>query len=403
MTRDTVQMPVFVGSKFVAQYPEGGGVFWVPLQYLLGLLELGVDAWWVELLSASGQPASDHARIKRFFEAAAAMGVGERVVLLFFETPCEDPLGPYETFGLAPHEFEARMRDGLLLNLASGVPASLRSKFARSALVDIDPGPFQLWALQCDLGLGAHDAHLTIGANLGAPDCPIPLKGVDWQHFWPPVHLPAWPAVPPPAPGAPYTTVTQWWTRQYAALDGGEVYDCNKRSGYLGHLAIPELAGVPIELAANLHPGEREDRALLAERGWQLVAPNEVAGNAAQFRNYVGRSRGELACAKPAYTRSRSGWLSDRSVCYLASGRPCVLEATGAECDLPESPGLRFFHDAAEAASALQETERDWKVASRAARTLAEELFSTRVVLPRVLRSAAESGPGGGRVDPGGE
>jgi hypothetical protein len=348
---------------------------------------MGVDAWWVELLSASGQGTRDRARIEAFFAAAESMGVRERVVLLFFETQGADLVGRYETFGLASHEFEARMRDGLLLNLANGVPAALRSKFARAALIDIDPGPFQLWALECDLGVGAHDAHLTIGANLGAPDCPIPLKGVDWQHFWPPVHLPAWPALPPPAPGAPYTTVTQWWTRQYAHLDS-DIYDCNKRSGYLAHLRIPELARVPIELAANLHPGEREDRALLAEKGWQLVAPSEVAGTAVQFRRYIGGSRGELGCAKPAYTRSRSGWLSDRTVCYLASGRPCVLEATGAECHLPASPGLRFFHDAAEAAAALQEIELDWSVSSRAARALAEELFSTRVVLPGVLRSA---------------
>jgi hypothetical protein len=121
-----------------------------------------------------------------------------------------------------------------------------------------------------------------------------------------------------------------------------------------------------------------------------------VAGTAASFRNYIGASRGELSCAKPAYTRSRSGWLSDRTVCYLASGRPCVLEATGAECHLPESPGLRFFRDAAEAAAALQEVERDWSAASRAARALAEEVFSTHVVLPGLLRAAgSEAGDAG--------
>jgi hypothetical protein len=387
MTGDAVQGPVFVGSEFVAQYPEGGGVFWVPLQYLLGLLDLGMDAWWVEILYASGQPTCDRKRIDSFLAAAEAMGVSERIVLLVFETPRGDPLGRCETIGLSSDEFAARMQDGLLLNLANGVPSGVRGGFARTALIDIDPGPFQIWALECDMGVGAHDTHLTIGANLGAPDCPVPLRGVDWQHFWPPVYLPAWPVVAPPAPGAPYTTVTQWWTRQYARL-GGDVYDCNKRSGYLTHLRIPELASVPIELAANLHVGELEDRALLAKRGWKVVAPSKVAGTAGQFRAYIGASRGELSCAKPAYTQSRSGWLSDRTVCYLASGRPCVLEATAVERHLPASPGLRFFRDAEEAATALEDVERDWSSASRAARALAEEVFSTRVVLPRVLRAA---------------
>src|SRR5215469_3680387 len=391
MTRDAVQGPVFVGSEFVAQYPEGGGVFWVPLQHLLGLLDLGVDAWWVEILYASGDPVRDRERVDAFFATSQAMGVRERVVLVFFDTPRGDSLGRCVSFGLSSDEFAARMRDGLLLNLSNGVPAELRSRFARTALVDIDPGPFQIWALECDMGVGAHDAHLTIGANLGAPDCPVPLKGVDWQHFWPPVYLPAWPMLAPPPPGAPYTTVTQWWTRQWARLDA-EVYDCNKRTAYLTHLRIPELASVPIELAANLHVGELEDRALLAERGWRLVAPSEVAGSANQFRAYIGASRGELSCAKPAYTQSRSGWLSDRSVCYLASGRPCVLEATAVERHLPASPALRFFRDAEEAAAALQDLERDWSSASRAARALAEEYFSTRVVLPGLLR-AATSGP----------
>ena len=91
MTRDAVQGPVFVGSEFVAQYPEGGGVFWVPLQHLLGLLDLGVDAWWLEILYPSGDPTRDQERVDAFLAASQTMGVGERVVLVFCETPRGDP------------------------------------------------------------------------------------------------------------------------------------------------------------------------------------------------------------------------------------------------------------------------------------------------------------------------
>ncbi len=380
--------PVFVGSEFVAQYPEGGGVFWVPLQYLLGLRALGVDAWWLELLYATGDPARNQRYADAFLASAEAMGVRDRVVLLHYpESRRAEQPGRCERYGMDADELAARVRDGLLLNLANSVPPALRDEFARCALLDLDPGPFQIWAAEYDLGVGDHDVHLTIGVHLGAPDCPIPTGGVEWHRFWAPVHLPAWTTAAPPPPGAPYTTVTQWWTRQYAFLNG-ETYDCNKRTGYLECIDLPRLAPAPLELAANVHPGELEDRALLARHGWRLADPSRVAGTPDAYRRYVQASRGELACAKPAYVKARSGWLSDRTVCYLASGRPCVVPATGAEAHLPATPGLHFFRTAEEAAAALRQVETDWPAASRSARALAEEVFSTRVVLPGVLTAA---------------
>ena len=379
---------VFVGSEFVAQYPEGGGVYWVPLQYLLGLRALGVDAWWLELLYGTSDPARDRRQVDAFLSSAEAFGVRDRVVLLHFpETGRDDQPGRCERHGMDADQLAARMRGGLLLNLANSVPPALRKDFARSALLDLDPGPFQIWAREFDLGVGDHDVHCTIGVHLGEPDCPVPLGGVDWQRFWPPVHVPAWATDAPPPAGAPYTTVTQWWTQQYAVLDG-VVYDCNKRAGYLECIELPRLTPAPLELAANVHAGELEDRALLARHGWRLADPSRVAGTPADYRRYVQGSRGELACAKPAYVKSRSGWLSDRTVCYLASGRPCVVQATGAEAHLPVTPGLHFFRTAQEAADALREIEGDWESASRTARALAEEVFATRVVLPALLSVA---------------
>jgi hypothetical protein len=113
-----------------------------------------------------------------------------------------------------------------------------------------------------------------------------------------------------------------------------------------------------------------------------------VAGTPEAFRCYVQSSRGEFSCAKPAYVKARPGWVSDRTVCYLASGRPCVVQATGAEAHLPESLGLRFFRTGDEAADALRVVEADYSAAARAARALAEEVFATRVVLPELLRAA---------------
>ncbi len=379
---------ICIGSAFVAQYPRGGGVFWVPLQYLRGLRDLGHDAWWLEVLWTRGDPALDRHCIDTFWRQARAYDIADRVALLHFpDSRRDEPAGRVETLGMSDGTFAARRRDALLLNLANSITAPLRAGFARTALFDVDPGTFQLWAREWDMGVGGHDAYLTIGMNLGAPDSPIPLDGVPWARVWPTVHLASWPLQPPPPPRARYTTVTQWWNSQYAFL-AGETYDCNKRSGFLPLLPLPQRAGVPLEIAANLHADETEDRTLLARHGWRLVDPETVAGSADDFRRYVQGSRGELSATKPAYVKARAGWISDRTVCYLASGRPCVVEATGAEGHLAASAGLKFFTSLDEAVEALRAVEADHAAAGRAARGLAEEVFSTRVVLPGLVAAA---------------
>jgi hypothetical protein len=380
-------MQVFVGCAFVAQYPTGGGNFWVPLQYLLGLRALGIEAWWLEVLWAGRDGARGRAFVDTFRAHVDALGVAPWVTLLHVHDAArEDPPGRVEhAFGLDADALAARARDGLLLNLANSLTAPLRGGFARTALLDLDPGPFQLWARESDLGVGRHDAHCTIGVHLGAPDSPIPLADVPWRRVWPVVHLDAWPRVA--GPGTRWTTVTQWWTGQWAHL-GDELYDCNKRPGFLDVVDLPARSRLALELAANIHPGEVEDRALLARHGWRLADPAAVAGTPQAFRAYVQQSRGELSAAKPAYVKARPGWISDRTLCYLASGRPAVVQATGAERHLPATAGLRFWRTADEAADALAAVEGDYAAAARAARALAEDVFSTRVTLPALLRAA---------------
>jgi hypothetical protein len=382
-------IPVFVGSGFVAKYPTGGGIFWVPLQYLLGLRALGVEAYWLEVL----WPQSDVARARQYLETfqryVEALGVAEWVaVVLFPHNEYGDPSGREEHYGAASaQDLWARARDGLLLNLANSIPAGLRGRFARTALFDIDPGQFQLWARDADLGVGRHDAYLTIGRNLGAPDSPVQLDDVPWQRVWPAVHLPAWPEQAAASRHARYTTVTQWWSDGWTVL-GSEVIEGHKRTSFLRIVELPRQVPVQLELAANINSEETEDRRALTTEGWHLADPAVVAGTPEAFRRYVQQSRGELSCAKPSYVRTRPGWVSDRTICYLASGRPCVVEATGAEGHLPASAGLRFFRTVDEAAECLRAVERDYPDAARAARELAEDVFASRVVLPEMLKAA---------------
>jgi len=379
---------VFIGTAFVAKYPTGGGSFWVPVQYLLGLRALGIEAYWIELVWAASEGDVDRARgqAARFLAQTEELGIAESVgavVCVGSEADAAPPVSE-ERFGAPDGDLWARARDGLLLNVAHSVPASLRSRFGRTALFDVDPGQFQLWARQVNLGIGSHDAYVTIGQNLGSDDSPVPLDGVPWRRIWPAVHLPVWPPVEVRS-GARYTTVTQWWSEGVWTVLGDEVIEASKRTSFLRVLDLPRRVPVALELAANIHPGETDDLRRLDEHGWHRADPAAVAGSPAAFRRYVQGSRGEFSCAKPSYVRTRPGWISDRSVCYLASGRPCVVESTGAERHLPDSPALRFFRTEDEAAEQLRAIELDYGAASRAARALAEEVFATRVVVPQLL------------------
>lgn len=376
--------PVVVGSAFVAKYPNGGGNFWVPLQYLRGLRDLGVDAWWLEMFAWTPDAAQNAAFRDTFLGAVRRLGVADRVVLVEMPEGYERPEARI-VHGLTREDLAARCRDSVLLNLAESVPKGLRPEFGRTVLMDIDPGPFQIWGQQWDFGIGTHDVHVTIGQHLGAPDSPIPLGGVTWEKVWPTVHVPSWPV--PPEPGDRFTTVTQWWSQEYAFLEG-ETYDCNKRTSFMELLDLPRHTRARLELAANIHPAETEDLASLARHGWQVCAPEVVARTPEGYRDYVRGSRGEFSCAKPAYVKARSGWVSDRTICYLASGRPAIVQDTGAAAHLPASLGLQFFRTMEEAAAALDRVEADYARASREARALAEEVFSAAVTLPRLLTLA---------------
>ena len=379
-----VSTPVFVGSGFVANYLEGGGPFWIPLQHILGLRQHGIDAFWLELLSATANASEDQKRISTFFSYVERWGLGDRALVLYLPEGLEGERRELISPRIPPAEIAARMRHGLLLNLANSIPKRHRADFARAALYDGDPGMMQLWSTQWGMGVGEHDAYLTVGRRIGEPDCPIPTLGVAWRHIWPAVHLPEWPSAP--ADGTRYTTVTQWWNgdRGYDVIDG-ETYDHNKRNSFLPFIDMPLITGLQMELAANITPGEIEDRALLAANGWRLTQPHEVAGDPWSYRCYIQASRGEFSCAKPSYVKTAPGWMSDRTVCYLASGRPCVVQATGAEDHLPRSLGLQFFKTKAEAAEALRAVECDYERAAREARRLAEEIFATDVVIPELI------------------
>jgi hypothetical protein len=390
-------MRVVVCAHHVADHPRGGGHFWVYLQYVHGLRALGCDAQWLEQFHGSGCPRRDRRALLLFFERMRRFGLDGRVLLY---RRLDD--GRIAWIGRSPGEAEAALRGAdLLLNFHYALEPDVFARFRRTALVDIDPGLLQFWIRHDQLAVAEHDRHFTIGESAFE-------DGRRWIPTRPPVCLDLWPPVEAP-PHAPFTTVSGWWGGPGEGewiTDGADVYYANnKRDAFLRLLELPERTRQPLELALCLdlraaapapesassvpgYRGDAHDRELLRRHGWRVRRAECVAGSPARYRRYVQGSRGELSAAKPGYVRTGSAWVSDRSVCYLASGKPVVVEHTGPSAYLPDGLGMFRFRDLAEAAAALECVVADYAKQSRAARELAAAHFDARAVLPRLLDAA---------------
>lgn len=379
---------VIVGSGFVAQYPQAGGMFSVVLQYLLGLRRLGCKVCWLELLWPQGP--HDRELIRRFTDRLADFGLEEDFCLVYF------PQGKWPAAGNG-REWYGWSQDrlgkfcteaDLLLDLCASVrPPDLLAAVRRTALLDLDPGFMQLWMTQWDMGQKSHDLFFTVGQNIGRPECLAPDGGVQWRTFWPPVALDLWNGGEADV-AAPFSTVSQWWGYPPTYYDGEE-YDGSKRTEFLRFVDLPALTGHPFELGLNLHPvDDTADKQLLMEKGWQVHDAHHVAGDFASYRQFIQRACGEFSVAKPGYVKSRSGWFSDRTVCYLAAGRPVLVQETGVSTFLPTGRGVLSFATLEQAAQGVAEIQRHYALHCRAACEIAREYFSAEKVLSKLLHEA---------------
>jgi hypothetical protein len=364
-------------------FAEGGGHRWVYLNWALALRSLGCRVIWLESLApsraASGvlrENLRGLARDLRHWQASDAL------TLLASDGR---PLPPDLVEDAVPLG-EAMAAADLFLNLAYVDQPTVVAGFRRTALVDIDPGLTQIWLAQGQIRLPRHDIYFTIGETVGRPGAAFPDCGLRWHYIPPPVFLPAWPLTRAP-PGAAYTTVSNWWGGEWVTWDG-EVYHNDKAVSFLAFLDLPRRVAVPLELALCLGPGDDDDRRRLEERGFRVRDAREVSGTPARYRTYIQQSRGEWSCAKPSCIRLQNAWVSDRTLCYLASGRPAVVQHTGPSRILPDAEGLFRFRTSEEAARALVAVEADHDRQGRLARALVEAHFDGARVAARVLERA---------------
>jgi hypothetical protein len=284
-------------------------------------------------------------------------------------------------------DLDAATGADLLLNLWHSAPAPVVQRFRRSAFIDTDPGLLQIWMTTGAVDLAPHDIYFTIGETVGQQGAPFPDGGRAWLYTPPPIFLPEWPALPPSGPGR-YTTVAHWWGGTFEF--NGTTFSNEKRASFLEYQDLPQRTHVPLELAVCLAEFHEEYRRMLEPKGWRLREAWDVTATPDAYRTYVQRSRGEFSCAKPAYVSLDTAWVSDRTLCYLASGKPAVVQHTGASRILPDAEGLLRFRSIDEAAKALAAAEADYERHGRAARALVEEHFDARRVVASVLERALE-------------
>jgi hypothetical protein len=208
--------------------------------------------------------------------------------------------------------------------------------------------------------------------NVGQPDCLVPTLGREWLTTVPPVALHRWPERPR-AIRAPWTTVGHW--RSYGPVVVDRVAYGQKAHSFRSLVHLPELTGARLAPALDIHAGDDGDREKLELAGWELSDPSELR-SLADYERYIESSAGEIAVAKHGYVAATTGWFSDRSVCYLASGRPVVALDTGLRTHLEVGEGLLVGTDADELADAIDLVTADPDRHARAARRLAEERFA---------------------------
>ena len=372
-------------TGYIIRHPLAGNVC-AFFHYLLGFHRLGHELVYVE---ESGWPDSCYDPRTGSYSDDPSYGVATltRIAERFgLRLPiCYVNRQSSSTTGLSFEALKAHIRSAdLLLDIGGTCALDEFALIPRRALIDMDPLFTQVGRF-AGKHLGDYHAHFTYGTNIGQADCGIPNTGINWRPTLPPVVTDVWPDRSSIAPAAGrMTTICNWGA--YGGIEfEGEHYG-QKDEEFRKIVALPSHCAEALEIAIA---GARDnDRALLTDSGWLLRSAEWVTADFDAYASYIGNSLGEFSVAKNAYVKSRSGWFSDRSVCYLASGRPVVLQDTGARRILPDSPSLLFFSSMAQAVEQLAQLRAGYATRCRAARELAETVFGHDVVLPNLVDAA---------------
>jgi hypothetical protein len=388
---------VIIVSGAIANKYRSGGEAWVRLSWAAGLRRLGFDVYLVEQIAPSAcvdaddRPAPFEISANRayFRETTTQFEFAQRSALICAARAGDAPLSDGLTWD---DLLEVARSAALLVNISGHLThPALVERLRCKAYIDIDPGFTQFWHADPSTAFRVpdHDFYFTIGESIGSPGCPIPTGGLDWRPVRQPVVLDDWP-VTRAADDRRFTTVASWRGAFGPVYAGGRSYGV-KVHEFRKVMALPERvrqSHVPaptFEIALDIHPGDSKDLAALREQGWRVTDPRVVAGDPQAFRRYVQESGAEFSVAQGIYVDTNSGWFSDRTVRYLASGKPALVQDTGFGKHLPVGEGVVAFRTLDQAVAGAASILHDYDRHCRAAREVAETYFGSDKVLSELL------------------
>ena len=376
---------VIAGS--LAQKPRQAGHTWQFLQYLLGFKRLGWDVLFIDRLEPemcwdeAGQPCEirQSVNLSYFLDVMRHFGLDDSFALI---------CGPNREFvGLSSEEVNERTRNAeFLLNVMGFLTdEEILSAAPRRVFLDTDPGFGQMWQ---DLGLASlfhgHDDYVTIAENINESACGIPRCNLNWVTWRQPIVLEHWPERN--GSNSAFFTSIGSWRGPYSPIEyRGKTYGLRVHE-FRKFLDLPQVSSERFQVALDIHSAETKDLELLGAKGWSLSDPQVVARDPLTYKSYIQNSKAEFMATKNIYVDTRSGWFSERSICYLASGKPVLAQDTGIKELYPTGKGLLTFSTIEEAVAGAEEISANYAMHTRAARAIAEEYFDSDKVLPALLR-----------------
>lgn len=376
-------------SGYMIRYPMAGSQL-AYFHYLLGYSLLGHDVVYVEESGwheACYDPTSDtqSSDPRRGLRSA-------RELCSAYELDCPLIYVDREsgrTFGATRRDLESHLASADVWLNIGGVCALPEFELCkRRVLIDMDPFFTQIGKFAGGQ-LDFYHAHFTYGTNIGRDSCSIPTRDIDWHALFPPVVAEIWTDHRRRNDSgnvqAALTTIANWTA--YGSVEWrGQSYG-QKDTEFLQVKSLPQLTSQNFVLA--LAGATRQIRKEFRSFGWSIVSGAEISTDRRQYQRFIQDSVGEFSVAKQAYVATRSGWFSDRTVCYLAAGLPVVVQDTGIGESLRVGEGVLVFSSLDEAVAAVESLRANYAKQCRWAEELAQDEFSYRAILPRVLDIAA--------------
>jgi hypothetical protein len=376
-------MATIIVGAYMVRYPLGGMMSWV-FQHLIGFKALGHEVYFVEKYRYKNSCYNPVSRtmsndcsygVKMVADLLATAGLQDNWCFV-------DNEGNY--FGMSQKKIEAVFKTAdcyIDLGTQNGWDEeSLNCSFR--VLIDGEPGYSQIHYSNNDelaQRYSRYNYFFTNGYNVGRNGNTVPTVNIIWKHMYSPVHADIF-KVSMPDKKAPFTTVMNWQSHKPILYKGNEYGQ--KDIEFKKFIQLPTLVNSSVEVAVS---GKNIPSGLLANYKWNVIDGTVATKTFESFCSYVEKARAEFSVCKNVFVALNTGWFSDKSAVFLASGRPVVLEDTGFSEHLPCGLGLIAVKNIEDARNAVIDIENNWDKHSKAAREIAMECLDTKVVLKKFM------------------